>query len=188
MKIILAALALFLIGCGTKPATSDAEKEAATPVEVATAVREPVERVVSAQAILYPVNQSALTPKLSAPIARILVNRGDHVRKGQLLAELEDRDLVAAANEGKALYAQAQAQYATTTEAQLPDDLTKARTDRSSAQQLAGCREESVREPHRAGQRGRARAESRRTTPGSRWCRRRASTTPPHGIWKVCRM
>ncbi len=134
-RILLITLALVVAGCGSKPKASEAEKDAATPVEVATAERGPIERVVTAQAILYPVSQSAITPKLSAPISRILVNRGDHVRRGQLLAELEDRDLVAAANENKALYTQAEAQFATTTEAQLPEDMTKARADVESAKQ-----------------------------------------------------
>jgi HlyD family secretion protein len=134
-KTLLGILAVAALGCGSKPKAGEAEKETATPVEVATAERGPIERVVTAQAILYPVSQSAITPKLSAPVRRILVNRGDHVRRGQLLAELEDRDLVAAANENKALYSQAQAQFATTTEAQLPEDMTKARADAQSAKQ-----------------------------------------------------
>ncbi len=134
-KPVLIVCALVLAGCASKPKADEAEKEAATPVEVATAERGPIERVVTAQAILYPVSQAAITPKLSAPIGRILVNRGDHVRRGQLLAELEDRDLVAAANENKALYTQAEAQFAATTEAQLPEDMTKARADVESAKQ-----------------------------------------------------
>ena len=42
-----------------------------------------------------------MTPKISAPVKRMLVNRGDHVRAGQLLAELESGDLAAAAEESK---------------------------------------------------------------------------------------
>ena len=66
---------------------------------------------------------------------RFLVNRGDRVSKGQLLAELEDRDLLSAANESKAQYEQAQAQFLTTTQAQLPEDQTRARADADSAKQ-----------------------------------------------------
>jgi multidrug efflux pump subunit AcrA (membrane-fusion protein) len=76
-----------------------------------------------------------VTPKISAPVARFLVQRGDHVREGQLVAILEDRDLVAAAQESKQLYEQAQAAYQNTTAATMPDDLTKAKTDVASTRQ-----------------------------------------------------
>ncbi len=57
------------------------------------------------------------------------------MREGQLLATLEDRDLVAAAQESKQLYMQAQATYETTKAATMPDDLVKARTDAQSARE-----------------------------------------------------
>ena len=41
-----------------------------------------------------------MIPKISAPIREFYVNPGRHVRKGQLLAELENRDLAAAAAGG----------------------------------------------------------------------------------------
>ena len=56
---------------------------------VETAVHGAIDQVVTADAVLYPVNQANVTPKISAPVTRVLVNRGDHVRAGQLLAELE---------------------------------------------------------------------------------------------------
>ena len=43
-----------------------------------------------------------MTPKIAAPVQKFLVNRGDHVTQGQLLAILENRDLIAAAAEAKA--------------------------------------------------------------------------------------
>jgi multidrug efflux pump subunit AcrA (membrane-fusion protein) len=68
-------------------------------------------------------------------VKRVLVNRGDHVRAGQLLAELESADLASAVEEAKQLYEQAQAAYQTTTGATVPEDRTKAETDVQSAQQ-----------------------------------------------------
>ncbi|MCU1339332.1 MAG: efflux transporter, family, subunit [Bryobacterales bacterium] len=130
------ALAAMLGGCGkgTPPA---AEAAPAIHVMIETAVRGAIDHVVSADAVLYPVNQSGVTPKISAPVRRVLVNRGDHVRAGQLLAELESTDLAAAAEEAKQLYEQAQAQYQTTTGATVPEDRTKAETDVQTAQQAA---------------------------------------------------
>jgi multidrug efflux pump subunit AcrA (membrane-fusion protein) len=68
-------------------------------------------------------------------VARFFVQRGDHVREGQLLAMLEDRDLVAAAQESKQLYRQSEAAYQTTSAATMPDDLIKAKTDVATARE-----------------------------------------------------
>jgi HlyD family secretion protein len=113
----------------------EAAAEAATPVQVETAKREPIQHLITAEAVLYPISQANVMPKISAPVKRFLVNRGDHVRKDQVLALLEDADLTATARESAGLYEQAQAAYKTTTAATLPDDLTKATTDVQSAQQ-----------------------------------------------------
>ncbi len=130
-------LLLLLTACsGSSNKAADAgNAEPATPVEVATAKQETIHHIITAEAVLYPVKQATVVPKISAPVKEFLVNRGDHVRTGQVLAYLEDRDLVAAARESKGLYQQAQAAYATTTNATMPDDLTKATTDVESAQQ-----------------------------------------------------
>jgi len=132
--ILLIITGLVLSGCGGKPKDAP-PAETETPVQVAKAARSSVQRIVNAEAILFPVDQTSVTPKISAPVSRFLVKRGDHVRKGQLLAVLENRDLAASVRENKALYSQAEAAYRTTTAATLPDDLTKARTDVQSARQ-----------------------------------------------------
>jgi len=124
-----------LSGCGGGKEKAAEDTDAATVVQTAKAERGPIERMITADAILFPVTQSAITPKISAPVRRFLVNRGDHVTKGQLLAELEDGDLVSAVGESKAQVEQAQAQFLTITEAQLPEDMTKARADEESARQ-----------------------------------------------------
>lgn len=111
------------------------ESEPATPVQVAVAKRQPIEQIITAEAILYPVKQANVVPKISAPVARFLVQRGDHVRNGQLMAVLEDRDLVAAAEESKELYRQAQANYENTRAATMPEDAMKATTDVQSTRQ-----------------------------------------------------
>ena len=50
-------------------------------------------RVIAADAILYPVDQANVTTKISAPVSRFLVKRGDRVRKGQLLAVIVPDEL-----------------------------------------------------------------------------------------------
>jgi multidrug efflux pump subunit AcrA (membrane-fusion protein) len=138
----LIAAGALLSGCGkAKPKEAEAGGEGAegaeppTAVMVETAVRGAIDRVVSADAILYPINQANVTPKISAPVKRMLVNRGDHVRAGQLIAELESADLAAAVTESQHLVEQTQAAYQTLTGATVPEDRTKAQADVQAAQQ-----------------------------------------------------
>jgi len=133
----LFAAGLLLAGCGKGGAAKEdaGAQEAPTPVTVETAVRGAIDHVITADAVLYPINQANVTPKISAPVRRILVNRGDHVRAGQLLAELESRDLAAAAEETKHQYEQAQSAYQTLTGATVGEDRSKAEADVRSAQQ-----------------------------------------------------
>jgi HlyD family secretion protein len=123
-----------LWGCsGRSKDAGSAEEAPATPVQVAAAKRGSIQQIVEAEAVLYPFRQATITPKITAPVQHFLVQRGDHVQQGQLLALLEDRDLVAGAQESKQLYEQAQAGFENTRSATMPDDLTKAETDAASA-------------------------------------------------------
>src|SRR5579859_2312306 len=106
------ALAL-LVACSDK--TKDTEP--AVPVQIVEVAKTTLQQKVSAEAVLFPIAQSAIVPKISAPVQKFLVNRGSHVHKGQLLAVLENRDLAAAAQENKGAYTQAEATYAITTSA-----------------------------------------------------------------------
>src|SRR6476619_6400853 len=101
-------LGVTLVSCGRKEAP---EPEPVAPVRVAPAIKGSIRVIVNADAVLFPRDQANIIPKISAPIRRFLVSRGDHVKQGQLLAELEDRDLVAAAEESHGQFAQAESNY-----------------------------------------------------------------------------
>ena len=133
---VLALAALVLLACGKKDKTEgDAESEAAAPVQVEVARRGPIDHIINVDAVLYPVNQSNVMAKISAPVERVMVNRGDHVRAGQVIAQLENRDLTAAVGESRGQLDQAQAAYQTTTGATVFEDRTKARADVDAAAQ-----------------------------------------------------
>src|ERR1700712_543322 len=133
---ILLVTCLSLIACGkAKEKEAAAEAEPPTPVQVDDVTRGPIDLIVDADAVLYPLNQSNVTSKIAAPVRRVLVNRGDHVKAGQLLAELESRDLASAAQESKGQYEQTQSAYLTTTGATVPEDRTKAEADVQATQQ-----------------------------------------------------
>ena len=88
------------------------------------------------EATLYPINQAAITPKVSAPVRRFYVIRGDRVREGQLLAVLENNDLSAAAIENRGGLEQAQAAYSSATRATLPEEWKKAELDANASRQM----------------------------------------------------
>lgn len=134
----LIAAGAMLAGCGKAKENGEGGEgaEAPTPVTVEKAGIGAIDRVISADATLYPIKQANVTSKISAPVKRVLVNRGDHVRAGQALAELEDGDLAAIANESKSQYEEAQAAYQNTTGATVPEDMTKAQADVETAAQV----------------------------------------------------
>lgn len=123
---------LALAGCGKK---EEKEAEPIVPVQVATVKQDSIRRIVTADAVLYPQNQASVTPKVSAPVKKFYVNRGDHVKEGQLLAVLENRDLSAAALESKGLYEQAAANYRATSAASLPVQITTAQANLQAAKE-----------------------------------------------------
>jgi HlyD family secretion protein len=111
------------------------EEAPVVSVQTAVAQQGPIQETIRAEAVLYPKNQAAITPKISAPVRRFYVNRGSRVHQGQLLAELENRDLAAAVTDNEGGLQQAQAAYETTTAASLPEDLKKAELDLSTSRQ-----------------------------------------------------
>ncbi len=110
-------------------------EEAAVPVKAATVQKTAIQRVVTADAVLFPLQQAALVPKINAPVKTFYVNRGTKVHKGQLLAVLENRDLAAAQEENKGAFEQAEAAYVTGTSAGVPEELQKATGDAQSAKE-----------------------------------------------------
>lgn len=116
--------------CGRK------KEEEATPVvtvDVAPVLLSQIQRTVRADGLLYPRQQAAIVPKVTAPIKKAYVQRGARVRAGQLLLELENADLAGAAAENRAAYDLAQATFETTSKATVPEELQKAELDARAA-------------------------------------------------------
>src|SRR5579859_2882068 len=115
------AVCLGLTGCG-KGEKKEAPEVSVQAVPAATA---DISRVVNTDAIIFPITQSAITPKINAPVKKFYVVRGQKVRQGQLLATLEN----------KGAYEQAEAAYSTSLGATLPEENAKAELDVQTAQQ-----------------------------------------------------
>jgi len=120
---------LCVAGCGS----SEKEKAPVVNVEVTPARRAPISKIISAEALVFPLQQAIITPKITSTIKTFEVQRGSRVRKGQLLAVLENADLSAASEQSKGEFEQAQAGYIATTGASLPEQIQKAELDAASA-------------------------------------------------------
>lgn len=132
LPYLLTALCVALAGCSKRAAP---EAAPTVRVQVAIAEKTSIQRKVSGDAVLYPLNQASMVPKISAPIKKYYVNRGSHVTPGELVALLENQDLLAATAENKGGYEQAQAAYETTTKATVPEAVTKAELDLRAARE-----------------------------------------------------
>lgn len=128
---------LGVVGCST----DKGEAEPTVTVQVAPVEKTTIRRTIGTEAILFPQQQSAIVPKISAPVEKFLVKRGSHVHQGELLAVLENRDLAAAAQDSKGAYNQAQAMYETTTAASLPEEMQKAKADAQQSKQVLDAEE-----------------------------------------------
>jgi multidrug efflux pump subunit AcrA (membrane-fusion protein) len=124
-------LSASFVACGKK----ENEKKPEVPVRVSPAIRGSIRQIVTADAILYPKDQANIVPKISAPVRRFLVNRGAHVKQGQLLAELENRDLVAAETASRGQFGQAESNFRSTRAVAVPEADTKARADADAGRQ-----------------------------------------------------
>jgi len=123
---LLIAACLLAGGCSKK---EEAEAEPVVPVQVTPARQDAIRRLIQADGVLFPLDQASVMPKISAPVQKFYVSRGDHVTTGQLLATLESHDLTANAAESKGQLAQAEANLRSTSGASIPEQLTKAQTD-----------------------------------------------------------
>src|SRR5256885_16045846 len=85
------ALLAILAGCSGNAK----ETETAVPVQIVQVEKTTLQQKVTADAVLFPIAPSAIVPKISAPGQKILVNRGRHVRQGQVLAGLFKHALLA---------------------------------------------------------------------------------------------
>lgn len=129
---LLTGLAGGLAGCSSGEAPAP---QPVVTVQAATVRKNEIREVIRASAVVYPLKQETIVPKISAPVEEFYVNRGSRVHAGQLLAVLENQDLSAAAQEAKGTYDQAQAAYTTSTKMNLPEEIQAAELNASATKQ-----------------------------------------------------
>lgn len=134
--MVLVAAGILFSGCGAKEA---AEATPTVTVQVDAAEKGPIQRKVVTDAVLYPRDQAAIVPKVVSSVKKWYVDKGSHVKAGQLLGELENQDLTGAQMKSQGGYAQAEITY----QMQLQkggQDLKYAKQSLDSAQKLYDSR------------------------------------------------
>ncbi len=135
------AIALFIsVGCSKK----EAEVVPEVSVQVTPAKTGDVSRIVTAEAVVFPLQQAIISPKITSTIKSFAVQRGARVRRGQLLAVLENADLSAAAAQSKGEYEQAEGAYVTSTASSIPEQIQKAELDAASSKAAADAQKKIV--------------------------------------------
>lgn len=124
------ALAGALAVCGCKKTADEQDNEGtAVSVQAQHPSVGPISEEIPADAILAPLAQAAIAPRINAPIRAEYVQRGSHVHKGDLLITLENRDLQGNALDSKGAVNSAQAAYAGAMGATIPENVQKAKLD-----------------------------------------------------------
>jgi HlyD family secretion protein len=135
------AIALFIfVGCSKK----EAEVVPEVSVQVTPAKTGDVSRIVTTEAVVFPLQQAVVSPKITSTVKSFAVQRGARVRKGQLLAVLENADLSAAATQSKGEYEQAEGAYVTSTASSIPEQIQKAELDAASSKAAAEAQKKIV--------------------------------------------
>jgi HlyD family secretion protein len=127
----------FFSGCTAQEAS---EESPTVTVQVDAAEKETIHRLVTSDAVLYPVDQAAIVPRISAPVKKFYVDRGSVVHAGQLLAELDDTDLQGSLTENQGGYQQAEASYQSAVQ-KAEQDLKLAKEQLDAQQKLYDSRE-----------------------------------------------
>lgn len=122
---------LLLAGCAAR---QEPESKPVVAVKVARVETSDVQISVQAPATIFPREQANIAARITAPISALGVRKGDDVKAGQVLALLENRDLLAQRAEAAAGVTDARASLEKTSAGTLPTDVERARGQLASAE------------------------------------------------------
>ncbi len=141
--VAFAVLCCLATGCKKKEAEAP---DVSVTVQAAHPTKAPISEEIAADAILAPLSEAALSPRISAPVRAEYVQRGAHVHRGQLLLTLENRDLQGSAQESQGAVKAAQASYTAATNATIPEELKKAQLDAAQLETALGVAQRTAAE------------------------------------------
>lgn len=111
--LTVSVLALFVLSCQPPQKTEETQETsfAAAPVKVFQVKRQRISEKLLYTGLIEARNKVNITPDVGGKIAKIHVEEGDRVQKGQLLAELDTRATRLQLDQAEAAYAVAEANY-----------------------------------------------------------------------------
>jgi RND family efflux transporter, MFP subunit len=139
--VAIAGSAMLLANLAVGCSKSEAEKEPEVSVQSTPAEKKDISQIITEEAVIFPLQQATVAPKITSTIKQFLVQRGTKVKKGQLLAVLENADLSAAAVASQGDFQQAEAAYATSVGASIPQQIQKAELDAASSKSAFDAQE-----------------------------------------------
>jgi HlyD family secretion protein len=134
-------IALVIVAAVIVLATVASRRDDAIPIRVARVEQGDIRSVISTNGRIEPVNNFEAHAPIATSVHRVLVKEGDHVRKGQLLLELDDASARTEAARAQTALKAARADLSTVERGgtqeevfSLDAQLVKARNDRDTAQ------------------------------------------------------
>ncbi|WP_223523490.1 efflux RND transporter periplasmic adaptor subunit [Pseudomonas sp. BF-RE-24] len=109
LVVLLAALVLWFV---LKPVTAKPSAPAAVPVRVVSVVQKDVPRFASGIGTVLSLHSVVIRPQIDGILTRLLVKEGQLVKKGDLLATIDDRSIRASLDQARAQLGESQAQLA----------------------------------------------------------------------------
>ncbi len=117
---------VMLTACGTD---KNAEKEKVLiAVEAQTMVRENMEQYITVSSVAKAENEISVLPKVSGSIKKVNVDLGQEVKAGDILLEIDDKDLRLQVSQAQAALSAAQANYDLNVEGNLPSQTEQMKT------------------------------------------------------------
>lgn len=107
--IILSSAISIMIGCGSD--TKPKESENKIPVKTAKVVQKEISIPIHSSGMLSTAQEIKLSFKIGGIVERILVDEGQSVKKNQLLAELNQREIQAQVNQAQSAFEKAERDY-----------------------------------------------------------------------------
>ncbi|GMU55295.1 MAG: hypothetical protein AMXMBFR33_44410 [Candidatus Xenobia bacterium] len=135
--LVLGVLVLALVGWQLRPAPA---------VDVVLPREREVVELILASGRLRAVRQSQIGCSVSGSVARVLVEEGDQVRKGQLLLQLDDRDILAQRDQARHAVETASSELARVERGAQPEEIARARAELEQASQVNRARLEQARQ------------------------------------------
>ncbi|WP_210640732.1 efflux RND transporter periplasmic adaptor subunit [Pseudomonas sp. Tri1] len=109
---LLVALAALVLWYVMKPVTAKPGAPAAVPVRVVSVVQKDVPRFASGIGTVLSLHSVVIRPQIDGILTKLMVKEGQLVRKGDLLATIDDRSIRASLDQARAQLGESQAQLA----------------------------------------------------------------------------